>query len=186
MERRRPVASFANGGRARVRGFALELLRALAPHTRVLLVSPALAEGLPDDLNISTVTTGAYGASGRRAHAASTPFTRFHAGGSGYLIPAERPTIPGTLAGKCFAGIGIVVAVLGMLLARRRDPSPAKPWPRVNQSEQAHAFNLEKMFVGRGAQHGVELTRDSHRYPFGGDVLCSDGHVSMLINGAHQ
>ena len=162
------------------------LFRSLAATADLLLTGPAHACSLPQDLGIPVFTTGAHGAAGAKARTPSTPFTRFHAGGSGYLIPAERPTAPGTLAGECFAGAGILVGVLGLLLMRRRAGAADTPAPRADHSQQAHAVNLEKMFIGRISKHGVELTRHGHRYPFGGAVHCKDGFVSMLINEKHQ
>ena len=70
---------------------------------------------------------------------------------------------------------------------REHDPAlQSVAQPRLDHALQAHAVNLEKMFVGRVSLDDAELTRDNHRFPFGGAVRCLDGHVSMLLNEEHQ
>jgi len=175
--------------------FATDLLERLVAgcsHDVALLVSPRFTECLPEGLRAPVVVPGAYGASGERRDLPNTPLTRFQAGGNGYLIPGDdadqlRPTLPGTFAADCFAGNGIAVAVLSALVMRRNDPDyAAVPQPRIDWSQMAYSINLEKMFLARTAQDGYELNRANHRYPFGGAIRCKNGHVSMLINEAHQ
>src|SRR5690606_36421561 len=57
---------------------------------------------------------------------------------------------------------------------------------RADHCEQAHLVNLEKMFIARVSKDKAVVTRETHRYPFGGAVRCKDGFVSMLINEKHQ
>ena len=187
--RRSVVHEYLNAGKESLAidlddGLLGSLLRCLEKRADVLLVGTSWQQSLPKELAIPIVTTSLYGMASGRAHVPSTPFTRFVAGGSGSLMPSRRPTVPGTLAGECFAGAGIAMSVLAMLLTRQR--TPEGPAPRVDHCEQAHFVNLEKMFIGRISKEKDSVTRESHRYPFGGAVRCSDGFVSMLINEKHQ
>jgi len=175
--------------------FAFEVLQdfiSAHPADTAVLASPRAAARLPATLQGLVIVAGPYGASGPDSQAPTTPFTRCHAGGNGYTVPGDdwqrfRPTVPGTLASECFSGGGIAMAVLGALLIRRTDATlAATQSPRVDFSQQAQSVNLEKMFIGRTATEGIEPTRETHRYPFGGAVRCSDGYVSMLINEMHQ
>ncbi|VFR45327.1 Formyl-coenzyme A transferase [plant metagenome] len=100
------------------------------------------------------------------------------------MMPTSRPAAPGTLAGECFSGAGIATTALAILLARQRAASSLIL--KADHCEQAHLVNLEKMFIGRISQDKADVTRMSHRYPFGGAVRCKDGFVSMLINEKHQ
>ncbi|MGE4339622.1 MAG: CoA transferase [Pigmentiphaga sp.] len=135
-------------------------------------------------MRIPTVATSLYGLASGRTAVPTTPLTRFASGGSGSLMPTPRPALPGTLISECASGAGIVLTVLGMLLARSRTGDA--PIPKVDHAEQAHLVNLEKMFIGRVSNEKAVVTRESHRYPFGGAVRCNDGFVSMLINEKHQ
>lgn len=179
--------------------FAMDLLVRLVDATArrgrgdvVVLVSPRMAARIPEAVRAPVLVAGAYGGSGPQSHLPTTPLTRFHAGGNGYLVPGDdadrfRPTQPGTFAAECFAGNGIAVAVLGMILMRHNDPGlAAVPQVRADWSQMAYSINLEKMFLARTSHEGVELTRATHRYPFGGAMRCKDGYVSMLINEMHQ
>lgn len=165
-------------------GALADVLRSFEGKADVLLHGSRWTTRLPTDLRIPTVGTGIYGASGPRADAPSTSFTRFQTGGSGSIMPAPRPAAPGTLAGECFSGAGLAMTVLALIVSARR--SGVETISRADHSEQAHFLNLEKMFIGRISKEKAVVTRESHRYPFGGAVRCKDGFVSMLINEKHQ
>jgi crotonobetainyl-CoA:carnitine CoA-transferase CaiB-like acyl-CoA transferase len=165
-------------------GILSSILSAYDGKADMLLVGAAYEKRLPPGLEMSVVATSLYGLESGRATAPSTSFTRFHSGGSSSLMPTSRPTSPGTLASECFSGAGIAMTVLALLLSRVRDGQQASL--RADHSEQAHFVNLEKMFIARISKDKAIVTRDSHRYPFGGAVRCSDGFVSMLINERHQ
>jgi len=190
--RRRSVPyEFLNAGKDSIAldlddAFAFGMLAELVGDHGAVLVSPKFASRVAADLEAPVIAAGAHGATGINVDLPSSPFTRFQSGGSGFLIPGDRPTMPGTLAGECFAGAGIAVCVLGLLLMRLQGTPAASSPLRADYSQQAHAANLEKLFVGRASKDGVEPTREGHRYPFGGAVRCSDGYVSMLIFEEHQ
>jgi crotonobetainyl-CoA:carnitine CoA-transferase CaiB-like acyl-CoA transferase len=160
------------------------ILRKFDASADLILVGAEYNGRVPHDLRMSVVCTSLYGLPSGRATAPSTSFTRFHAGGSSSLMPTSRPTTPGTLASECFSGAGIAMTALTLLLSRVRDSHDTGV--RADHSEQAHLVNLEKMFIARISKDKAVVTRDSHRYPFGGAVRCSDGFVSMLINEKHQ
>jgi len=188
--RQRSVAhEYLNSGKESVAinlkdGLLMSLLRGFEGKADVLVVGGDYKALLPADLRIATVSASLYGLAGGRADAPSSPLTRFMAGGSGSLMPTARPAAPGALAGECFSGVGIATTVLAVLLARMR--TAGSPIPMADHCEQAHLVNLEKMFIGRISKDKAVVTRESHRYPFGGAVRCKDGFVSMLINERHQ
>ena len=90
--------------------FVFELLAGLVAGGGAVLVSQRYADRLPAELAAPVIVASTFGA-GAKADAPSTTFTRFHAGPSGYLLPADRPVAPSTLAPDCMAGVGIAVTV---------------------------------------------------------------------------
>ncbi len=165
--------------------FAWELVPRLLRTGGAVLVSSRLAGRLPAGLEAPVVVNSAGGLSAS-GEVPSTSFTRYHAGGTGYLAPTARPVMPGGVTGDAMAGVGLAVTVLGTLVMRDRDEAMAADAVHADHAQIAHAANLEKMFTGRVAKQGVHLTREAHRFPFGGAQRCADGHVSMLINEKHQ
>ncbi|AZG08248.1 hypothetical protein EGT29_10320 [Pigmentiphaga sp. H8] len=166
--------------------FVWELIEKLTGGEGAVLCGTSMWERVPDTLNVPVVVASLYGAEVRTA-ASQAPLTRFQAGPSGKLLPAPRPVMPATLAADCIAGAGLAVTVLAVLTMRQYDESMAVAHrPVADHAYAAHAINLEKMFVGRVAQDHAELSRETHRFPFGGAVRCADGFVSMLLNEEHQ
>jgi crotonobetainyl-CoA:carnitine CoA-transferase CaiB-like acyl-CoA transferase len=166
--------------------FIYGLLAKLLVNGGLVLVAPRYVDEIPAALEVPVLVASTYGA-GPKAGVPATTSTRFHAGPSSFLMPTDRPLAPSTLAPDCIAGVGIAVSALGMLAMRQYDSDLAGTvQPRSDHALQAHAVNLEKMFVGRVSLDGATLDRDSHRFPFGGAVPCADGYVSMLLNEEHQ
>lgn len=168
----------------------IEVLGPLIGSESVLIAGPTMASRALNTGAGVVVVASAYGMPASADDLPTTVFTRFHSGGSGYLIPAGskpgRPTTPGTLVGECFAGAGIAVAGLSAVLARMLSRNTANGGRIVvDFSSQAHMVFLEKMFMSR-ALAGQTPTRATHRYPFGGAVQCKDGLVSMLLYEDHQ
>lgn len=189
--RQRSVAhEYLNAGKESIAldledGVLESFLKNFQGHAQLMLHGSLWNDRLPRDLELLTVSTSLYGSGNGRDHAPTTSFTRFQAGGSGSLMPTSRPAAPGTLASECFSGAGIAVTVLALLFLQKKATSGPQI-RRADHSEQAHLINLEKMFIGRVSKDKAVVTRNSHRYPFGGAVRCKDGFVSMLINEKHQ
>jgi crotonobetainyl-CoA:carnitine CoA-transferase CaiB-like acyl-CoA transferase len=167
--------------------FAFRLVEGLVGERGAVVVSEPLRARIPARLKVPVIAHSLLGKDGAAdPEGVSTSFTRFHAGGTGYLAPASRPVMPAGIAGDALAGVGLAVSILGVLAIGELDDEPGRAPLRADHSQLAHAANLEKMFTGRVAKQGVHLSREAHRFPFGGAQRCADGHVSMLVNEHHQ
>lgn len=119
-----------------------------------------------------------YGDPMSEAPARSSPLTRFHASTTGSIIPAEKdetstPSWSGPNLFECMHGTGIAVAALAEL----RRPEGGM----INYSIQAYGIWLDKMIFPRVAVNKTPMDRRSNAYPFGGNLLCSDGYVTIFV-----
>jgi formyl-CoA transferase len=157
----------------------------------VLLISPSRWSSLGVSARAKVnVIASMYGlsASSDRLHAPQSALTRYAAGGDANFMPSDRnlelrPTFPGWSVADAMCGVGLVVCVLGATVALgERSEEPVE----IDFSEQAWYVSLNKMFLSRVAHDGAVLDRMTHTYPFGGNMKCLDGYVSILILEQHQ
>jgi crotonobetainyl-CoA:carnitine CoA-transferase CaiB-like acyl-CoA transferase len=123
------------------------------------------------------VFVGLYGGSAQHS-VQSSALTRLHASTSGYLIPADaeermRPAWPGPYVFECMHGVGIAVATLA-----ERDREDGG---ELDYSLQSYGLWLDKLLFSRTSTSGVEFHRTTTPYPYGGNLACSDGFVSILV-----
>ena len=108
----------------------------------------------------------------------SSPLTRFHASTTGSIVPAEKDdALPPSWAGpnvfECMHGTGIAVAVLAEL--RRLGGGV------VDYSIQAYGVWLDKMIFPRVAVNKTVMDRRANAYPFGGNLRCRNGFVTIFV-----
>ena len=109
---------------------------------------------------------------------ATSPFTRFHGGTTGSIVPAEkdmsvRASWSGPNVFECIHGIGIAVAVLAEI--------QRSVGGDVDYSLHSYGVWLDKMIFNRVSVHGTDMTRASNAYPFAGNLKCSDGFVTTFV-----
>jgi crotonobetainyl-CoA:carnitine CoA-transferase CaiB-like acyl-CoA transferase len=148
-------------------------------HQTVAQIGCALPERAPGQLR---VFVGLYGGSPEKVVSTSA-LTRLHASTSGYIIPADldvtkRPAWSGPYIFECMHGVGLSVAVAAEL-AREEGGD-------VDYSLQAYGLWLDKLLFSRTSTSGVEIHRYTAPYPYGGNMACQDGYVSILVLEEHQ
>lgn len=148
-----------------------------------------LRQWLDEDAGRVHVSMRPFGVAGPKKQWVGEELTIFHAGGEGYLMPNGLimelfPDLPplkvfGNFA-EFSAGIAAALAGLSAWLAL-----PRVGGQTVDTSSQDVNVALSAMTIQRLGD-GVQETRQTRSFSYGGVVACSDGYVEILTLEQHQ
>jgi crotonobetainyl-CoA:carnitine CoA-transferase CaiB-like acyl-CoA transferase len=167
------------------------LVNMLLASCDVVICSAESKALVPAEYRQLVACCSAYGVAPAKGAYRSTPLTRLHASGNGYLIPPDphsksRPAMPGYLTFECMTGVGLALAIASSVLMKRLGRVPTDAPQEIDLTHQAYGVWLEKMFVHLSALRGQKIDRQTHAYMFGGNLQCNDGHVCIFVTDDRQ